>query len=38
MTILESTRKNAPFIGVIFAIALTALALVVATMALLMRM
>jgi hypothetical protein len=38
MTILDTTRRNAPFIGVIFAIAVTAAALILALVALLMRM
>jgi len=38
MTFAQSLRQNAPFIGVMLAIAVTALALVVALVALLARM
>jgi hypothetical protein len=38
MGVLADARKNAPFIGVMFAIAVTGLALVVAVIALLARM
>ncbi len=38
MGIVADTRRNAPFIGVMFAIAITGLALVVAVVALLARM
>jgi hypothetical protein len=38
MGVLAEARRNAPFIGVMFAIAITGLALVVAVIALLARM
>lgn len=38
MPFVQSMRQNAPFFGVLFAIAVTALALVVALVALLARM
>ena len=38
MGFVADARKNAPFIGVLFAIAVTGLALVVAVIALLARM
>lgn len=38
MSITADVRRNAPFIGVMLAIAVTALALVLAVVALLMRM
>jgi hypothetical protein len=38
MPFAQSLRQNAPFIGVMFAIAVTALALVVALVSLLARM
>lgn len=38
MTMLESARRNAPFIAILFAITLTGLALSLALLALLMRM
>lgn len=38
MPFVQSLRRNAPFVGVMFAIAVTALALAVALIALLARM
>lgn len=38
MGLVADARRNAPFIGVMFAIAITALALVIAVIALLARM
>jgi hypothetical protein len=38
MGLVSDARRNAPFIGVMFAIAITGLALIVAVMALLARM
>jgi hypothetical protein len=38
MPFVPSVRKNAPFLAVMLAIAVTALALVIATVALLVRM